>query len=148
MFELIYDDDSFRTDAPEAEVSDILEYTEEKLQMNGSFSLSFVNSETIKNLNRDYRDKDEVTDILTFAQDDGEDFPCFADEKEYGDVFINLDRMKENAAEFGSSEREELFRLCIHGLMHLTGHDHETNDFDKEEMLIEQEKLLREYLSK
>ena len=147
MFELIYDDESFKADAPEAVVSDVLSYMEEKLHIDGSFSLSFVNGDTIRDLNREYREKDEVTDILTFAQDDGEEFPDFAGEKEYGDVFINLDRMKENAAEFSSTLREELLRLCIHGMLHLTGHDHATNDFEKEEMLILQEKLLSQYLS-
>ena len=120
---------------------------EEKLHIDGSFSLASVNGDTIRDLNREYREKDEVTDILTFAQDDGEEFPDFAGEKEYGDVFINLDRMKENAAEFSSTVREELLRLCIHGMLHLTGHDHATNDFEKEEMLILQEKLLSQYLS-
>ena len=100
MFELIYDDESFKADAPEAVVSDVLSYMEEKLHIDGSFSLSFVNGDTIRDLNREYREKDEVTDILTFAQDDGAAFHDFAGEKEYGEVFINLDRMKENDAEF------------------------------------------------
>lgn len=146
MFDLYYEDEEFKKDAPEDVVSNILKFGEEKLNMNGSFSLSFVDSIEIQNLNRDYRAKDEVTDILTFSQEDGEEFPSFAEEKEYGDVFINLDRMKENAHEFSSSEREELLRLCLHGLLHLTGHDHATNDFEKEEMLILQEELLSSYL--
>ena len=146
MFDLYYKDEEFKKDAPEDVVSSILKFGEEKLKMNGNFSLSFVDSQEIQNLNRDYRAKDEVTDILTFSQEDGEEFPSFVEEKEYGDVFINLDRMKENAHEFSSSEREELLRLCLHGLLHLTGHDHATNDFEKEEMLILQEELLSTYL--
>lgn len=146
MFDLYYEDEEFKKDAPEDVVSSILKFGEEKLKMNGNFSLSFVDSQEIQNLNRDYRAKDEVTDILTFSQEDGEEFPSFVEEKEYGDVFINLDRMKENAHEFSSSEREELLRLCLHGLLHLTGHDHATNDFEKEEMLILQEELLSTYL--
>lgn len=146
MFEIYYEAEDFKLDAPEDVVTSILEYGEKKLNMNGNFSLSFVDSQEIQSLNRDYRAKDEVTDILTFSQEDGEEFPSFTDEKEYGDVFINLDRMKENAHEFSSSEREELLRLCLHGLLHLTGHDHATNDFEKEEMLILQEQLLASYL--
>ena len=141
MFDIYYESEDFKLDAPEDVVTSILEYGEKKLNMNGNFSLSFVDSQEIQSLNRDYRAKDEVTDILTFSQEDGEEFPSFTDEKEYGDVFINLDRMKENAHEFSSSEREELLRLCLHGLLHLTGHDHATNDFEKEEMLILQEQL-------
>ncbi len=146
MFDIYYEAEDFKLDAPEDVVTSILEYGEKKLNMNGNFSLSFVDSQEIQSLNRDYRAKDEVTDILTFSQEDGEEFPSFTDEKEYGDVFINLDRMKENAHEFSSSEREELLRLCLHGLLHLTGHDHATNDFEKEEMLILQEQLLASYL--
>ena len=146
MFDIYYESEDFKLDAPEDVVTYILEYGEKKLNMNGNFSLSFVDSQEIQSLNRDYRAKDEVTDILTFSQEDGEEFPSFTDEKEYGDVFINLDRMKENAHEFSSSEREELLRLCLHGLLHLTGHDHATNDFEKEEMLILQEQLLASYL--
>ena len=146
MFDIYYESEDFKLDAPEDVVTSIREYGEKKLNMNGNFSLSFVDSQEIQSLNRDYRAKDEVTDILTFSQEDGEEFPSFTDEKEYGDVFINLDRMKENAHEFSSSEREELLRLCLHGLLHLTGHDHATNDFEKEEMLILQEQLLASYL--
>lgn len=146
MFDIYYESEDFKLDAPEDVVTSILEYGEKKLNMNGNFSLSFVDSQEIQSLNRDYRAKDEVTDILTFSQEDGVEFPSFTDEKEYGDVFINLDRMKENAHEFSSSEREELLRLCLHGLLHLTGHDHATNDFEKEEMLILQEQLLASYL--
>ena len=146
MFDIYYESEDFKLDAPEDVVTSILEYGEKKLNMNGNFSLSFVDSQEIQSLNRDYRAKDEVTDILTFSQEDGEEFPSFTDEKEYGDVFINLDRMKENAHEFSSSEREELLRLCLHGLLHLTGHDHATNEFEKEEMLILQEQLLASYL--
>ena len=146
MFDIYYESEDFKLDAPEDVVTSILEYGEKKLNMNGNFSLSFVDSQEIQSLNRDYRAKDEVTDILTFSQEDGEEFPSFTDEKEYGAVFINLDRMKENAHEFSSSEREELLRLCLHGLLHLTGHDHATNDFEKEEMLILQEQLLASYL--
>lgn len=146
MFDIYYESEDFKLDAPEDVVTSILEYGEKKLNMNGNFSFSFVDSQEIQSLNRDYRAKDEVTDILTFSQEDGEEFPSFTDEKEYGDVFINLDRMKENAHEFSSSEREELLRLCLHGLLHLTGHDHATNDFEKEEMLILQEQLLASYL--
>ena len=148
MFELYYEDEEFKKDAPVDVVTSILNFGEKELNMNGSFSISFVDSIAIQALNRDYRAKDEVTDILTFSQDDGEEFPSFADEKEYGDVFINLDRMKENAQEFSASEREELLRLCLHGLLHLTGHDHQTNDFSKEEMLILQEEMLNKYLNK
>ena len=64
------------------------------------------------------------------------------DEEEMGDIFISLDTMRRNALEFGVKEEEELSRLLLHGLLHLRGLDHKTNDFDKEEMLKEQESVL------
>ncbi len=144
MFELIYDEEAFKVDAPEDVVSAFLEKAEKALEAEGVFTLSFVSPAEIQRLNREYRSKDEVTDVLTFAMSDGEEFPAFpGEEKELGDVFICLERMKDNAKEFGVSEEEELKRLCLHGLMHLLGYDHESNDFTLEPMLIKQEEILK-----
>ena len=114
------------------------------------FSVTFVSDEEIRDLNREYRDIDAPTDILTFRLEDGDDFPIQfsqgmepeVEEEEMGDIFISLDSMRRNANEFGVNEEEELSRLLLHGLLHLRGLDHKTNDFLKEEMLIEQEKIL------
>ena len=114
------------------------------------FSVTFVTDEEIRNLNREYRDLDMPTDILTFRLDDAPSFPIsfdeeemmVPDEEEMGDIFISLDTMRRNALEFDVKEDEELSRLLLHGLLHLRGLDHKTNDFDKEEMLKEQESVL------
>ena len=110
------------------------------------FSVTFVSDEEIKNLNREYRNIDLPTDILTFRLADGEDdFPApEGEDEEMGDIFISLESMKRNASEFGVEENDELRRLLLHGLMHLRGWDHKTNDFNLEPMLIEQERILRE----
>jgi len=144
MFDLFYDDEAFRSDAPEEMIASFLEKAGKELDVDGSFTLSFVTPEEIQRLNKEYRSKDEVTDVLTFALSDGEEFPVFpGEEKELGDIFICLERMKDNAKEFSVSEEEELKRLCLHGLMHLMGYDHETNDFSLEPMLIKQETILK-----
>lgn len=114
----------------------------------GSFSINFISEEEMRGLNRDWRGIDDATDILTFAQVDGEDFPAFpgeegGDEKEWGDIFINIDRLERNAEDFGVPREEELRRLIVHGVLHLSGLDHETNDFASEPMLVEQEALLK-----
>ena len=110
----------------------------------GEFSVHFVTDDEIKALNRDYREKDEPTDILTFRILDGEEFPSFpGEEKELGDMFISMDAMRRNAAEFSVSEDEELFRLLVHGILHLQGYDHKTNDFSSEPMLIRQEEIIQ-----
>ena len=110
----------------------------------GDFSVHFVSDEEIRALNREYREKDEPTDILTFALSDGEAFPVFeGEERELGDVFISLESMHRNAVTFGVSDDEELKRLLVHGVLHLLGYDHESNDFSSEPMLIKQEEMMR-----
>ena len=111
----------------------------------GDFSLHFITDSGIQALNRDYRGKDEPTDILTFAINDGEAFPqAEGEEKELGDVFISLDSMNRNADALSIPRQEELRRLLVHGILHLRGMDHATNDFASEPMLIEQERIMKE----
>ena len=114
------------------------------------FSVTFVTDNEIQELNREYREIDAPTDILTFRLDDAPSFPIsfeeedvdFLDNEEMGDIFISLDTMRRNAEEFGVKNEEELSRLLLHGILHLRGLDHKTNDFEKEEMLKEQEEVL------
>ena len=114
------------------------------------FSVTFVTDNEIQELNREYREIDAPTDILTFRLDDAPSFPIsfeeedvdFLNNEEMGDIFISLDTMRRNAEEFGVKNEEELSRLLLHGILHLRGLDHKTNDFAKEEMLKEQEEVL------
>ena len=114
------------------------------------FSVTFVTDNEIQELNREYREIDAPTDILTFRLDDAPSFPIsfeeddvdFLNTEEMGDIFISLDTMRRNAEEFGVKNEEELSRLLLHGILHLRGLDHKTNDFEKEEMLKEQEEVL------
>ena len=114
------------------------------------FSVTFVTDDEIQELNREYREIDAPTDILTFRLDDAPSFPIsfeeedvdFLNNEEMGDIFISLDTMRRNAEEFGVKNEEELSRLLLHGILHLRGLDHKTNDFEKEEMLKEQEEVL------
>ena len=148
-FDIIYEDESYRAEAPEETVRAAAQWAAERILGEGSFSLGFVSPETMRKENSAWRGMDSVTDILTFALEDGEAFPAFPgeeEEKEWGDIIICLERMRENAALFASSGREELIRLIIHGILHLSGEDHETNDFAIEPMLIRQEALLKELL--
>jgi probable rRNA maturation factor len=97
--------------------------------------------QTIKALNARYRGRDEATDVLSFelgAEETGDDgsarwLP--------GDIVISLDGLEENARYFKVSEDEELRRLLIHGILHLDGMDHQTND-EAEPMIVLQERIL------
>ena len=148
MFELEYDDPQYEVDAPREFVERALEALEKRLDVKGFFSLTFVSDEEIHELNRDYRNIDSPTDILTFAMNDGEAFPMPEDmdeeDKVLGDVFISIDAMRRNAEYFEVDENEELSRLLCHGVLHLLGYDHETNDFKTEPMLALQEQILVE----
>jgi probable rRNA maturation factor len=97
-------------------------------------------------VNKEYRDIDGPTDVLSFEQ--GDEY-LDDDGKRWfmaGDILISLDTLVSNAREFGVSADEELKRLIIHGVLHLDGMDHETND-SGEPMLIRQEEILRRFSS-
>jgi probable rRNA maturation factor len=101
-------------------------------------SLLFCDDAYIRDLNKRFRDKDEATDVLSFSlgEQDGERYLP-------GDIVISLETLRENAAYFGISEDEEVRRLVIHGILHLDGMDHATNEAD-EPMLQLQERILKE----
>jgi metalloprotein, YbeY/UPF0054 family len=120
-----------------------LERAAAALKEEGNFSFNVVTPKEIQDLNREYRDRDEATDVLTFRLDDGEEFPVFeGEEKELGDIFLCIEKAGENAAEFGVPLREEVLRLTVHGILHLQGWDHKSNDFKTEEMLLHQEEIV------
>jgi len=113
---------------------------------NWEFSVTFCDTNFIRNLNKKYRDKDSVTDVLTFCIDD-EPFP-FIDNIEMetkGDIIISLCAVKKNADYFNVLLNEELKRVLIHGILHLMGMNHDDNSPDQE-MLKFQEEILNELL--
>jgi probable rRNA maturation factor len=106
-------------------------------------SILICDDSFIRGLNRQYRDKDEATDVLSFEQGDMYRDPEGSERFLAGDIVISLDALARNAEEFGISRDEELRRLISHGMLHLCGMDHEDNDPSRP-MLLAQEKLLRE----
>ncbi|MEJ5183757.1 MAG: rRNA maturation RNase YbeY [Rectinemataceae bacterium] len=103
-------------------------------------SLTFCSDEVIQQLNRDYRGIDAPTDVLSFSLDASEpglDTTWYV----AGDIIISIPAVYRNAEDFGVDADEELRRLIVHGLLHLSGMDHETNDPDHP-MLMLQEQIL------
>ncbi len=94
-------------------------------------------------LNGEYRGKDGPTDVLSFPLGDWVEEGA---ERRYlaGDLVISLTELARNAVTFGVTENEELKRLAVHGVLHLSGMDHETNDAD-EPMLALQETILERF---
>ena len=101
-------------------------------------SLLFCSNRYIKALNSQYRDKDEPTDVLSFALGETD---SGTGRYVAGDIAVSLDALAENARFFGVSQDEELRRLLIHGILHLAGEDHDTNE-PEEPMLKHQEEIL------
>lgn len=144
-----YTDEKFAETAPKKAVKAYLEKICSVLELkNVEYSVTFCDEEYIRTLNKDYRNIDSSTDILSFAAEDSEEGFDFIVPKKakrnLGDMIICLSVMSTNAKAFSVSETEELSRLLIHGTLHLSGLDHKTNDMETEPMLIKQEKLLKE----
>lgn len=111
---------------------------------NWDISLLFCNDAFIQNLNKQYRDIDSPTDVLSFEQ--GDEYFDDAGETRFmaGDIVISLDSLRFNAEEFNVEINEELKRLIVHGILHLNGMDHSDNS-PEQEMLKFQEELLMQY---
>jgi len=83
-------------------------------------ALSLVDDASIRSLNRQYRGKDKPTDVLSFALDG----PAGEPERMLGDVVISVETARRQAAGYDAPIQREIYRLLIHGLLHLKGHDH------------------------
>lgn len=103
--------------------------------------LTIVDDELIREINREYRQKDSATDVLSFPQYEREDDLENEVELLYGDVVISLERAKVQAREYGHSLNRELCYLFVHSLMHLRGYDH-MDEVEKEEMRLHEERVL------
>lgn len=114
--------------------------------------IAFVDGEEIRRLNRELRQTDRVTDVLSFPSFDGlkdkpirrKDYVWDLDEEGnllIGSIAICIERAKEQANEYGHSFERELHYLIIHGVMHCFGFDHEREE-DKAEMRLQEEKIL------
>ena len=91
-------------------------------------SVTFVSLEEIHELNREYRQVDSPTDVLSFPQFDDLDELPEEGEIMLGDVVICSDRAKEQAEEFGHSFEREIIYLFVHSVLHLLGYDHMEED--------------------
>lgn len=104
-------------------------------------SIAFCDDAYMKTLNSGYRGKDESTDVLSFEQGERFEDPELGERFLAGDIVISLDTLAENSAYFGVERGEELKRLILHGILHLSGRDHPDNDPGRE-MLSLQESML------
>lgn len=105
-------------------------------------SVIFCSPEQIHEINREYRNIDRPTDVISFAmQDDDSNIFIEEEENELGDIFINTQAIKNQAREYGHSPRRESCFLFCHGLLHLMGYDH-MNEEDEKVMFGLQKEIL------
>ena len=127
-------------------------FSELKQKYNLSCEVVFVSPEEIKDLNKTQRNIDKVTDVLSFPTLDGirgkvinpKDFPLEIDDDKnlfIGSIAVCEERAKEQAEEYGHSIKREITYLICHGLLHLLGYDHETDE-DKTQMRGLEEKIM------
>ena len=88
-------------------------------------SVTVTDDETVRSLNREYAGEDDVTDVLSFSQREGEEFVAPPEgAPPLGDVVIAYPQATRQAAERGRAATEEVTRLLVHGVLHLLGYDH------------------------
>ena len=123
-------------------VHEVLIHGLEKLKIEEAiFNVIIVDNDYIHNLNRDYRNIDRETDVITFALLDDKTFNL--DVRMLGDIYISIDKAKSQSVEYGHSLLRELAFLAVHGMLHLLGYDHMKKE-DEIVMFKLQEEILDE----
>lgn len=132
------------------EIEKLIQYAAEFEHIDGEaeVTITFVDNERIREINNEYRDKDQPTDVISFALEElgegeveivGVDMPRFL-----GDIIISVPRAKEQAEEYNHSFERELGFLAVHGFLHLLGYDH-MNEEDEKIMFTKQDEILQSY---
>ena len=130
----------------------------EQIPYEFDLNITFVDASAIQEINNEFREKDSVTDVLSFPNIDFEKPADFAmleiEEKEalyfdmesgmllLGDIVLNIERVKEQAKDFGHSELREYAFLITHSMLHLCGYDHLTKE-EAKIMEKEQDKVMQ-----
>lgn len=125
-------------------LQEYMKFVVEKLEIpTAIFNIIFVDNEKIHEINKEYRKVDRVTDVISFALEDNQDI-VYEDFRLLGDIYIAIDVAYDQAVEYNHSREREVCFLATHGVLHLLGYDHMTEEEEKEMFGI-QEELLKEY---
>ena len=120
----------------------IMARCEQVLRLEESYlvSLVIVDDDQIRTINRSYRKIDKPTDVISFAlKDQEDDYEMMEGERELGDIFINVDALKRQAEAYGHSEEREFGFLFTHGLLHLCGYDHMSEEQEREMFALQEQ---------
>lgn len=132
------------------EIEKLLNFAADKenVEDDSEVSVTFVSNERIHEINREYREKDAPTDVISFAMEElgeGEIELIGAEQpRVLGDIIISVPKAEEQAKEYGHSFLRELGFLSVHGFLHLLGYDH-MEKADEEKMFSRQKELLEQY---
>lgn len=116
---------------------------EEQFEGNSEVSVSFVDNEGIHQLNKEFRNIDSATDVLSFPLGENGEYDVNPDTgaKLLGDVVISMERAQEQAKEYGHSLEREVCYLTVHSMLHLLGYDH-MEPQEKAEMRMKEETVM------
>ncbi|MBO4384375.1 MAG: rRNA maturation RNase YbeY [Clostridia bacterium] len=107
----------------------------------GEISIVLTNDEVIHAYNRDYRQVDRPTDVLSFPADEGDSIICTPD-GHLGDIMISVETAERQAEELGHSAAREIMFLAVHGTLHVLGYDH-MRPADEEIMTYKQREIMK-----
>ena len=125
-------------------LNDYVKYVCKKLELDKcEFNIIIVDNDRIHEINREYRDVDRETDVISFAMEDNMDIE-YENFRLLGDIYISIDKCYSQAEEYGHSRVREICFLATHGILHLLGYDH-MNEEDEEKMFSLQNELLDGY---
>lgn len=108
---------------------------EKENKQNLDINIIFVDNSNIKNINLEYRNKNYPTDVISFPLKDNKRLIG-------GDIFISLEKVKENALKYKQDFKNELKRILIHGVLHIIGYDHIIKE-QKKKMFKKQENFIK-----
>lgn len=117
---------------------------EEQFKDLAEVSVTLVDNEEIKRLNKEFRNKNKVTDVLSFPMGENGEFDLNPETEAYmlGDIVISLEKAHAQAIEYGHSIQREVGFLATHSMLHLFGYDHEDDPEGEALMQEKQERLL------
>ena len=130
-------------------VEEVIAY--EQCEEEFEVSISFVNNQEMRRLNKEYRNIDKETDVLSFPlvefieeelNTEDEDAEYIEEEIALGDIDISMEKAVEQSEEYGHSFKRELAFLLVHGMLHLLGYDHD-EEASEGEMFDKQEEILK-----
>lgn len=151
MFEIIYKDIEEKEEC-EKVIEKVLRqcFREEKIENSKlCITITLTNPENIKRINNEYRNIDRATDVLSFPMFEKEELEekikinDFKYEDVLGDIIISIEKVQEQAIEYGHSFERELSYMVVHGFYHLMGYDH-IQEEDKKKMRPKEEKILND----